>query len=49
MPGVEWTSGSGILGKTWMGENVVAWCDEKGRVCVAEAYSLGIREAQHMR
>ena len=22
-----------------MGENVVAWCDEKGRVCVAEAYS----------
>ena len=24
--------------KTWMGEDIVAWCDEKGRVCVAEAY-----------
>ena len=23
--------------KTWMGENIVVWCDEDGRVCVAEA------------
>ena len=27
-----------LLQKTWMGENIVAWCDEDGRVCVAEAY-----------
>ena len=27
-----------IIQKTWMGENIVAWCDEQGRVCVAEAY-----------
>ena len=29
---------AGILAKTWMGESIVAWCDENGRVCVAEAY-----------
>ena len=27
-----------LIQKTWMGENVVIWSDEKGRVCVAEAY-----------
>ena len=27
-----------LIQKTWMGENIVAWCDENGRVCVAEAY-----------
>ena len=27
-----------IMQKTWMGENIVAWCDDQGRVCVAEAY-----------
>ena len=27
-----------LIQKTWMGENIVAWCDEAGRVCVAEAY-----------
>ena len=26
-----------IIQKTWMGVNVVVWCDDKGRVCVAEA------------
>ncbi len=26
-----------LIQKTWMGENIVAWCDESGRVCVAEA------------
>ncbi len=29
---------AGVLAKTWMGENVVAWCDGSGSVCVAEAY-----------
>ena len=29
---------AGIIRKTWMGEEIVAWCDEDGRVCVAEAY-----------
>ena len=24
--------------KTWMGEKIVVWCDENGRVCVAESY-----------
>ena len=28
---------AGLLQKTWMGENVVIWCDESGQVCVAEA------------
>ena len=27
-----------LLQKTWMGEEIVAWCDDKGRICVAEAY-----------
>ena len=27
-----------LIQKTWMGENIVAWCDQDGRVCVAEAY-----------
>ena len=27
-----------LIQKTWMGENIVAWADEAGRVCVAEAY-----------
>ena len=27
-----------LIRKTWMGENIVAWCDENGRVCVAEAF-----------
>ncbi len=27
-----------LIQKTWMGENIVVWCDEDGRVCVAEAY-----------
>ncbi len=26
-----------LIQKTWMGENVVIWCDGDGRVCVAEA------------
>ena len=26
-----------LVQKTWMGENVVVWCDDNGRVCVAEA------------
>ena len=29
---------AGLIQKTWMGTNIVAWCDEDGRVCVAEAY-----------
>ena len=28
---------AGLIQKTWMGKNIVAWCDEDGRVCVAEA------------
>ena len=27
-----------LVQKTWMGEDIVAWRDENGRVCVAEAY-----------
>ncbi len=26
-----------LIQKTWMGENIVAWCDDEGRACVAEA------------
>ena len=26
-----------LVEKTWMGEKIVAWCDEKGRVCVADS------------
>ncbi len=29
---------SGLIQRTWMGENIVAWCDAQGRACVAEAY-----------
>ena len=28
---------AGLIQKTWMGENVVVWCGEDGRVCVAES------------
>ncbi len=28
---------AGLVEKTWMGEDIVAWCDEDGRVCVAES------------
>ena len=28
---------AGLIQKTWMGEKIIAWCDEEGRVCVAEA------------
>ena len=28
---------AGLIQKTWMGEEIVAWCDEEGRVCVVEA------------
>ena len=26
-----------LIQKTWLGEQIVAWCDEEGRICVAEA------------
>ena len=26
-----------LIGKRWLGEEIVAWCDEAGRVCVADA------------
>ncbi len=29
---------AGILPKTWMGEDIVAWCGDSGSVCVSEAY-----------
>ena len=29
---------TGLIQKTWMGENIVVWQDGQGRVCVAEAY-----------
>ncbi|MCY4582174.1 MAG: Rieske 2Fe-2S domain-containing protein [Chloroflexi bacterium] len=28
---------AGLIHKTWMGEDIVVWCGEDGRVCVAEA------------
>ena len=28
---------AGLIQKTWMGENVVVWCDEDGGACVAES------------
>ena len=28
---------AGLLQKTWLGEQIVAWCDEDGRICVAES------------
>ncbi len=27
-----------LIQKTWMGEKVVVWCDEQGRICVAGAF-----------
>ena len=27
-----------LVEKTWMGEEIVAWCDDEGRICVAEAF-----------
>ena len=27
-----------LIEKTWMGEDIIAWCDEQGRICVAGAY-----------
>lgn len=29
---------SKLIQKTWMGENIVVWCDGSGRISVAEAY-----------
>lgn len=29
---------AGLIRITWMGEEIVAWCDQAGRVCVADAY-----------
>ncbi len=26
-----------LLAKTWLGQNIVAWCNDEGRICVAEA------------
>ena len=28
---------SKLISKTWMGENIVIWCDERGQICVAES------------
>ncbi len=28
---------AGLIKKTWMGVDIVVWCDESGRICVAEA------------
>ena len=25
-----------LIQQTWMGEQIVVWCDEEGRICVAE-------------
>lgn len=27
-----------LLSKTWMGGKIVAWCDDDGKICVADAY-----------
>ena len=27
-----------LIEKTWMGEEIVAWCDQDGRICVADAF-----------
>ncbi|MYF65556.1 MAG: Rieske 2Fe-2S domain-containing protein, partial [Chloroflexi bacterium] len=27
-----------LIQKTWMGEDIIVWCDESGRICVAGAY-----------
>ena len=29
---------AGLIRKTWMGEEIVAWCGDDGRICVAGAY-----------
>lgn len=29
---------SKLIEKTWLGEQIVAWCDEQGRICVADAF-----------
>ena len=28
----------GLIEKKWMGEEIVAWCDERGTICVADAF-----------
>ncbi|MDE2838204.1 MAG: Rieske 2Fe-2S domain-containing protein [Chloroflexota bacterium] len=28
----------GLIQKTWMGQNIVVWCDDGGSICVAGAY-----------
>ena len=28
---------AGLIQKSWMGENIVVWCNDDGRICVAEA------------
>ena len=28
---------AGLLHRTWMGEEIVGWCDGEGRICIAEA------------
>lgn len=28
-----------LIQKTWMGENIVAYCDENGRVCATAPYA----------
>ena len=27
-----------LIQKTWLGEEIVVWCDEQGTVCVADAF-----------
>ncbi|MCY3591605.1 MAG: Rieske 2Fe-2S domain-containing protein [Acidobacteria bacterium] len=27
-----------LIEKTWLGEEIVAWCDDEGRICVADAF-----------
>ncbi len=27
-----------LIQKTWMGENVLIWCDNNGRICISESY-----------
>ena len=34
-----------LIEKTWLGEEIVAWCDEAGRVCVADAVCPHLRLA----
>ena len=28
----------GLIGRPWLGQEIVAWCDDEGSVCVADAY-----------